>query len=48
MGPTMGLVSSWLPFVWITFTLALAVVALKIFFYWCFDLYSSSDELLNI
>ena len=32
MGPSIVLVSSCLPYAWITFTLALTVVALKIFF----------------
>ena len=34
MGPSMGLVSLWLPSVWIAFTLALTVAALKIFLRW--------------
>ena len=32
MGPSMGLVSSQLPYVWIVFTLALIVAAPNIFF----------------
>ena len=32
MGPSMGLVSSQLPYVWIVFTLALIMAALKSFF----------------
>ena len=36
MGPSMGLISSRLPFLRITFTLALTVAALKILFYWHF------------
>ena len=36
MGPSMGLVSSQMPSVWIEFTLDLTVVALKIFFCWRF------------
>ena len=37
MGPSMSLVSSRLPSLWIAFTLALTVVALKILFCWRFD-----------
>ena len=37
MGPSIGLVSSWLPSVWIVLTLDLIVAALKSFFCWRFD-----------
>ena len=36
-GPSIVLVSSWLPSVWIALTLTLTVAALKSFFYWNFD-----------
>ena len=37
MGPSMGLVSSWLPSMWIPLIMALTVKAVKIFFYWLFN-----------
>ena len=32
MGPSIGLVSSWLPFMWISFIIALTMAALTFFF----------------